>query len=104
MSYNSLRQLRKHARDFESANREFIYDENRSTRLFYLYDDDNALNRFRRELLEALNGARKDRRPLPAVITSHSMRDVVEVVNGDTLLNYLEPYAFRYAIIVEFKK
>ena len=104
MSSNSLRQLRRHARDFEAANREFVYDENRKTRLFYLYDDENALNRFRRELLTALNGARKENRALPVVIASLAIRDVVEVVNGDTLLNYLEPFAFHYAILVEFTK
>lgn len=102
MAYNSLRQLRRHARDFDAANRESVYDENRKTRLFYLYDDENALDRFRRELVDALNGARDERRPLPVVIVAHSMRDVVEVVNGDALLSFLEPYAFHYAILVEF--
>ena len=102
MAYNSLRQLRRHAREFEAANRENVYDENRKTRLFFLYDDESALNRFRRELADALNGARDERRPLPVVIVSRAIRDVVEIVNGDTLLNFLEPYAFHYAILVEF--
>lgn len=102
MAYNSLRQLRRHARDFDAANRENVYDVNRKTRLFYLYDDENALDRFRKELVDALNGAREEKRPLPVVIVSHAIKDVVEIVNGDTLLGFLEPYAFHYAIIVEF--
>ena len=101
---SSLERLQEHARKFEADNRDSNYDENRKTTLYTLWDDECAIERFQCDLFEALEDARKEERPWPVVIAKHSMRDFAEVVNGDVLYESLTPYAFHYAILVEFTR
>lgn len=96
--------LYRHSVEFDEANRLFPYDLKRRISYFFLENDDKEIERFRRKLLKTLNRAREHGTALPVIIAAHVVKDTVDVVNGDTMLGYLDEHAFKYAIIVEFSR